>query len=147
MANERARAEIMYGDEVCRRYSIDLLEELGFPKGVLPLKDFVECGRVRQTGFVWIKQKGPYEHFFEEANTHANYATEISAYIEKCKMTKVTGIKIKKMMMWVPIVEMSMENEKSSKIYFKTSVGVGKSFPVTAFMINEEKKKYPKQSK
>ena len=72
MANERARAEIMYGDEGCRRYSIDLLEELGFPKGVLPLKDFVECGRVRQTGFVWIKQKGPYGHFFEETNTHAN---------------------------------------------------------------------------
>ncbi|CAH1453521.1 unnamed protein product [Lactuca virosa] len=147
MADERAGAEIVCGDEDCGRYSFDLLEELGFPKGILPLKDLVECGRVRQTGYVWLKQKAPCEHFFKEANATVSYATEITAYIEKCKMTKVTGIKSKKMMMWVPVVELSMENEKSSKIYFKTSIGVGKSYPVTAFVTDEEKKKYLEPSK
>lgn len=142
MANERAGAEIMYGDEGCRRYSIDLLEELGFPKGVLPLKDLVECGRVRKTGFVWMKQKGPYEHFFEETNTRVSYATEVTAYIEKYKMKKMTGVKSKQLLMWVPIVEMSMEDANSHKIYFKIPVGIGKSFPITAFMTEEEKKKY-----
>ncbi|KAI3505325.1 hypothetical protein L1887_27404 [Cichorium endivia] len=147
MSDDRAGAEIVYGAEECHRHSIDLLEELGFPKGVLPLKDLVECGRVRKTGFVWMKQKAPYEHFFEGANSRVSYATEVTAYIEKCKMKKMTGIKSKQLLIWVPIVEMSMENEKSSKIYFKTSVGVGKSFPTTAYMTNEEKKKYLEQSK
>ncbi|KAL7594927.1 uncharacterized protein LOC111890508 [Lactuca sativa] len=142
MADDRAGAEIVYGAEECHRHSIDLLEELGFPKGVLPLKDLVECGRVRKTGFVWMKQKGPYEHFFEETNTRVSYATEVTAYIEKYKMKKMTGVKSKQLLMWVPIVEMSMEDEKSSKIYFKIPVGVGKSFAVTAFMTDEEKKKY-----
>ncbi|KAL4565370.1 hypothetical protein LXL04_029462 [Taraxacum kok-saghyz] len=142
MAHDRAGAEIVYGAEECHRHSIDLLEELGFPKGVLPLKDLVECGRVRNTGFVWMKQKAPYEHYFEKTNTRVSYATEVTAYIEKCKMKKMTGVKSKQMLMWVPIVEMSMEDEKSSKIYFKTPVGIGKSFPVTAFMTDEENEKY-----
>ncbi|CAI9291052.1 unnamed protein product [Lactuca saligna] len=122
MADERAGAEIVYGAEECHRHSIDLLEELGFPKGVLPLKDLVECGR--------------------GTNTRVSYATEVTAYIEKHKMKKMTGVKSKQLLMWVPIVEMSMEDEKSSKIYFKIPVGVGKSFAVTAFMTEEEKKKY-----
>ncbi|XP_076907481.1 uncharacterized protein LOC143563951 [Bidens hawaiensis] len=147
MADERAGAEIVYGAEDCLRSSIELLDELGFPRGVLPLKDLVECGRVRATGFVWMKQKGPYEHFFEATNTRVSYATEVTAYIEKCKMKKMTGVKSKQLLMWVPIVEMSMENENSSKIYFKVPVGIGKSFPVTAFMTEEEKKKYIERSK
>ncbi|XP_076936214.1 uncharacterized protein LOC143603230 [Bidens hawaiensis] len=147
MADERAGAEIVYGAEDCLRSSIELLEELGFPRGVLPLKDLVECGRVRATGFVWMKQKGPYEHFFEATNTRVSYATEVTAYIEKCKMKKMTGVKSKQLLMWVPIVEMSMENENSSKIYFKVPVGIGKSFPLTAFMTEEEKKKYIERSK
>ncbi|KAI3689925.1 hypothetical protein L2E82_47896 [Cichorium intybus] len=146
MADERAGAEIVYGDEECQRYCFDLLEELGFPKGVLRLKDLVECGRVRSTGFVWMKQKAPYEYFFEGTKTHVSYATEVTAYIEKCKMKKMTGVKSKKMLMWVTIVEMSMEDEKSSKIYFKTSVGVGQAFPVTAFMTDDEKKECLVQS-
>ncbi|XP_076882711.1 uncharacterized protein LOC143531263 [Bidens hawaiensis] len=147
MADERAGAKIEYGAEDCLRSSIELLEELGFPRGVLPLKDLVECGRVRATGFVWMKQKGPYEHFFEATNTRVSYDTEVTAYIEKCKMKKMTGVKSKQLLMWVPIVEMSMENENSSKIYFKVPVGIGKSFPVTAFMTEEEKKKYIERSK
>ncbi|KAM1801257.1 hypothetical protein EV1_032293 [Malus domestica] len=66
---QRARTEIVYGPEDCYQQSIDLLEELGFPKGILPLQDLVECERVRETGFVWMKQKQPYKHFFEGSNT------------------------------------------------------------------------------
>ncbi|XP_071730638.1 uncharacterized protein [Rutidosis leptorrhynchoides] len=147
MADNRAGAEIMYGAEECHRHSIELLDELGFPRGVLPLKDLVECGRVRETGFVWMKTKEPYEHFFEGTNTRVSYATEVTAYIEKCKMKKMTGVKSKQLLMWVPIVEMSMKDENSSTIYFKIPVGVGKSFPVTAFMTDEEKKKYLEDKK
>ncbi|KAF2299315.1 hypothetical protein GH714_031483 [Hevea brasiliensis] len=110
-------AEIVYGAEECHRHSIELLEELGFPKGVLPLQDLEECGRVRETGFVWMKQKAP----------------------KKFKMKKMTGIKSKQMFLWVPIIEMSIEDPASKKIHFKTPMGIGKSFPITAFMTDEEK--------
>ncbi|KAG1354534.1 hypothetical protein COCNU_07G006460 [Cocos nucifera] len=77
---EREGAEIVYGPEECYRHSMELLEELGFPGGVLPLE---ECGRVRETGFVWMKQKGPYEHFFTWTNTRVRYEAVVTAHVEK----------------------------------------------------------------
>ncbi|GLT71916.1 hypothetical protein SLA2020_438980 [Shorea laevis] len=140
--DERAGAEIVHGSEECYRHSIDLLEELGFPKGVLPLQDLEECGRVRETGFVWMKQRAPYEHFFVGSNSRVSYAAEVTAYVEKFKMKKMTGVKSKQMFLWVPITEMSIEGPESKKIYFKTPMGIGKSFPLTAFMTEEEKQKF-----
>ncbi|XP_061361221.1 uncharacterized protein LOC133305103 [Gastrolobium bilobum] len=142
LVNERAGAEIVHGSEECYRHSIELLEELGFPKGVLPLQDLVECGRVRETGFVWTKQKSPSEHFFEGTKTLVSYAVEVTAYVEKFKMKKMSGIKSKQMFLWVPVTEMSIDGPKGKKIFFKTPMGIGKSFPVTAFMTIEEKEKY-----
>lgn len=140
--DQRAGAEIVHGSEQCYQHSLDLLQELGFPKGVLPLKDLEECGRVRETGFVWMKQKAPYEHFFEGTNTRVSYAAEVTSYIEKGKMKRMTGVKSKQLLLWVPIVEMSIDDPASKKIYFKTPVGIGKSFPVTSFMTEEEKQKF-----
>lgn len=140
--DQRAGAEIVHGSEQCYQHSLDLLQELGFPKGVLPLKDLEECGRVRETGFVWMKQKAPYEYFFEGTNTRVSYAAEVTSYIEKGKMKKMTGVKSKQLLLWVPIVEMSIDDPASKKIYFKTPVGIGKSFPVTSFMTEEEKQKF-----
>ncbi|KAK9902369.1 hypothetical protein M0R45_001608 [Rubus argutus] len=135
LEDRRAGAEIVYGAEECYQHSIDLLEELGFPKGVLPLQGLVECGRVRETGFVWMKQKAPYEHFFVGLNTPVSYATEVTAYVDKFRMKKITGIKSKKMFLWVPISEMIVEEPAASKkITFKTPMGIGRSFPLTAFM-------------
>ncbi|XP_047169758.1 uncharacterized protein LOC124838249 [Vigna umbellata] len=142
VVKEREGAEIVYGSEECYRQSIELLEELGFPKGVLPLQDLVECGRVRETGFVWMKQKAPYEHFFEGTNTRVSYAVEVTGYVEKFRMKKMTGIKSKQMLLWVPISEMSIEDPKGKKILFKTPVGIGKSFPTIAFMTPEEKENH-----
>ncbi|KAE8662712.1 embryoproteinsis-associated protein EMB8 [Hibiscus syriacus] len=120
--DQRAGAEIVYGAEDCYRHSLELLQELGFPKGVLPLKDLVECGRVRETGFVWMKQKAP--------------------------MKKMTGVKSKQVFIWVPIAEMSIDDATGDKMYFKTPMGIGKSFPVTAFMTEEEEEeKYLKDKK
>lgn len=140
--DQRAGAEIVHGSEQCYQHSLDLLQELGFPKGVLPLKDLEECGRVRETGFVWMKQKAPFEHFFEGTNTRVSYAAEVTSYTEKGKMKKMTGVKSKQLLLWVPIVEMSIDDPASKKIYFKTPVGIGKSFPVTSFMTEEEKLKF-----
>jgi hypothetical protein len=86
-----------------------------------------------------MKQKAPYEHFFVGSNTKVSYATEVTAYVEKFKMKKMTGIKSKQMFLWVPLSEMSIENPSRKKILFKTPMGIGKSFPVSAFMTDEEK--------
>ncbi|KAI3421427.1 uncharacterized protein J3R85_012234 [Psidium guajava] len=141
-ADERAGAEIVHGAEECYNHSIELLQELGFPKGVLPLQDLEECGRVRETGFVWMKQKAPYEHFFANTGTRVSYAAEVTAYVEKSRMKRMTGIKSRQMFLWVPIAEMTLEQPAAGKITFKTPMGIGKSFPVTAFMTDEEKNKY-----
>nr|GMC99899.1 embryogenesis-associated protein EMB8 isoform X2 [Ipomoea batatas] len=140
--DEWAGAEIIYGSEECFQHSVELLHELGFPKGVLPLKDLEECGYVRETGFVWMKQKAPYDHYFEGTKTLVSYAAEVTAYVEKSKMKKMTGVKSKQLLIWVPIVEMSIEDPAQKKIYFKTPMGIGRSFPITAFMTEEEKKLY-----
>ncbi|KAG4957110.1 hypothetical protein JHK85_043490 [Glycine max] len=141
MVDERAGAEIVYGAEECHRSSMELLEELGFPKGVMPLKDLVECGRVRETGFIWMKQKAPSQHFFEATKTLVSYAAEVTAYVEKFKMKKMNGIKSKQVFIWVPIAEMSIDGDNGKKILFKTPMGLGKSYPATAFMTIEEKEK------
>ncbi|KAL6144264.1 hypothetical protein ACLB2K_054959 [Fragaria x ananassa] len=142
--DKRAGAVIVHGAQECYQQSIDLLEEMGFPKGVFPLKDLVECGRVKETGFVWMKQKAPYEHYFVGSNTRASYETEVTAYVEKGRMKKMTGIKSKLVFLWVPITEMIMEEPSTMKITFKTPMGIGRYFPVTAFMTEEENQKYMK---
>ncbi|KAK6947995.1 Protein of unknown function DUF538 [Dillenia turbinata] len=143
---ERAGAEVVYGPEECHRSSIELLEELGFPKGVLPLKDLVECGRVRETGFVWMKQKAPCQHFFKGTDTLVSYATEVTSYVEKGKMKKMTGVKSKQLLLWVSISEMSI-TESGKRIYFKTPMGLGKAYPFTAFMTEEEKQEFLEKNK
>lgn len=133
---------MVYGAEECQKHSLELLEELGFPKGVMPLKDLVECGRVRDTGFVWMKQKAPSQHYFPGSKTLVSYATGVTCYVEKGKMKKMTGVKSKQLLIWVTITEMSVDNPCTAKIHFKTAVGIGKSFSITAFMTDDEKANY-----
>ncbi|KMZ75302.1 hypothetical protein ZOSMA_116G00250 [Zostera marina] len=143
---EREGAEIVYGEEDCHKHSMDLMRELGFPEGVLPLKDLVECGRVRSTGFVWMKQKKTYEHYFKGTNTTVSYSPEVTAYVEKNKMKKIKGIKSKQMMMiWVPLSEMSIDDPAIQKIFFKTPMGIGRSFPFSAFEDDDQQEQDKKE--
>ncbi|KAJ4979208.1 hypothetical protein NE237_009988 [Protea cynaroides] len=141
--DERAGAEIVRGKEACDRFSAELMKEIKFPSGVLPTGELEECGRVRATGLVWWKCKAAYEHFSVPTNSKTSYAAETTAYVEKGKMKKMTGVKTKQVFVWVPVSEMSIDG---NKITFKTSVGVGKSFPLVSFMNEEEKKTYLQQN-
>jgi hypothetical protein len=48
-------------------------------------------------------------------------------------MKRMTGVRSKHVMtMWVPIVEMSLV-DGGERVYFKSSLGIGRSFPATAF--------------
>lgn len=139
--NRRAGAEVVHGAVECYQHSLKMLEELGFPKGVLPLRNLEECGWVQATGFVWMKQREPYEHFFKGTNTRVRYDREVTAYVERRRMKRMTGVRSKQVMLWVPISEMSMVEPAGEKIYFKSAVGIGRSFPVSAFVDEEEEEK------
>ncbi|URD96504.1 hypothetical protein MUK42_30691 [Musa troglodytarum] len=86
---DREGAEIIYGAEECYSHS-----------GVLPLRNLEECGWVQATGFVWMKQKEPYEHFFTGTNTRVRYDRVVTAYVETKKMKKMTGVRSKQVLLW-----------------------------------------------
>ncbi|OEL22241.1 hypothetical protein BAE44_0016739 [Dichanthelium oligosanthes] len=134
---EREGAEVITGAEACFAHSKEMLKALGFPGGVMPLRALEECGWVRETGFVWMRQKAPYEHYFRGTGTRVRYDAEVTAYVEDGRMKRMTGVRSKQVMLWVPIVEMSLDGEKRDKIYFKSNVGIGRSFPAAAFADEE----------
>jgi hypothetical protein len=135
---QREGAEVITGAEACFAHSKEMLKSLGFPGGVMPLRGLEECGWVRETGFVWMRQKAPYEHYFRGTGTRVRYDAEVTAYVEDGRMKRMTGVRSKQVMLWVPIVEMSLDGEKRDKIYFKSNVGIGRSFPASAFPDEDE---------
>jgi len=136
-SDQRAGAEIYHGSEICKQKSMELLAEVGLPKSLLPLEEIEECGYVRETGFVWLKQKKKREHQFKKIGKTVQYGAEISAYVEQHRMKKLTGVKSKELFLWITISEISIDDPSSGKIYFKSSTGVGKTFPASAFEIEE----------
>uniref|UniRef100_A0ACD5TIT0 Uncharacterized protein n=1 Tax=Avena sativa TaxID=4498 RepID=A0ACD5TIT0_AVESA len=134
---EREGAEIITGAEACYEHSKEMLKGLGFPGGVMPLRGLDECGLVRETGYVWMRQGKSYEHYFRATGTRVRYDAEVTAYVEEGRMKRMTGVRSKQMLMWVPIVEMSLV-DGGERVYFKSSVGIGRSFPAAAFSDEDE---------
>ncbi|KAL5230040.1 hypothetical protein ABZP36_028816 [Zizania latifolia] len=132
-SKEREGAEIITGAEECSNHSKEMMRALGFPEGMMPMRDLEECGLVRDTGFVWMKQKAPYEHLFRGTGTRVRYDAVVTAYVEEGKMKRMTGVRSKQLLLWVPIIEMSLDGDARDRIYFKSSVGIGRSFPASAF--------------
>ncbi|PSS18970.1 Flap endonuclease [Actinidia chinensis var. chinensis] len=137
----RAKAsEIYYGNDMCQEKSKFLLKEVGLPNGLLPLEDMVECGYVKDTGFVWLKQKKKTEHKFEKIGRLTSYATEVTAYVEPNKIKKLTGVKTRELLIWIPLSQIYVDDPPSGKITFQTPAGLSKSFPVAAFEVEEPAK-------
>ncbi|KAK4729417.1 hypothetical protein R3W88_022405 [Solanum pinnatisectum] len=130
--DERAGAEIAYGAEDCYSLIVKLSQDSGFPKGMLPLKYVEEFGYVSKTGFIWMKQKAPYQHYFSSIKTRRRSLHTLR------EMKKISGVKSKQLLLWVPTIEMSII-EDQKKIYLKTLMGIGMSYPIIVFMTDEEK--------
>ncbi|XP_020086033.1 uncharacterized protein LOC109708637 [Ananas comosus] len=133
----REGAEIVRGDAICKKKSIELLEELDLPKGLFPLEDIQEFGYNRAVGFVWLVQKKKREHTFKKIKQVVSYATEVTALVEKGKLKKVTGVKVRELLLWLTVVEVFIEDPTIGKITFKTSTGLADSFHVSAFELGE----------
>ncbi|KAK6915691.1 Protein of unknown function DUF538 [Dillenia turbinata] len=134
----KANAEVYHGDEICQEKTKLFLKEAGLPNGLLPLKDIEEVGYAREAGFVWLKQKNKIEHKFEKIGRLVQYATEVTAYGEPGKIKKLTGVKAKELLIWVTLTEISADTS-NGKIIFKSQAGLSKSFPESAFQIEEVK--------
>lgn len=138
----RAKAtEIYNGNEIGQEKTKLLLKEVGLPNGLLPLKDIEEVGRVEETGFVWLKQKNKIHHKFEKIGKPVTYDTEITAIADRGsgRIKKLTGVKTKELMMWLTLTEIYVDKPPTGKITFKTPSGLSRTFPVTAFEVEEEK--------
>ncbi|ONK63171.1 uncharacterized protein A4U43_C07F12140 [Asparagus officinalis] len=85
----KAKAEVYYGMKPAKKKF--LLQEVGLPRGLLPLKDILEVGYVEETVFVWLKQKKKIDHCFRKVRRMVSYAPKITVYVEKCKIKKLTG--------------------------------------------------------
>ncbi|KAK1325241.1 hypothetical protein QJS10_CPA01g02499 [Acorus calamus] len=70
---------------------------------------------LERPGRMWVDEEA-YEHYFTGTKTRVSYANEVTAYVEKFRMKKMTGIKCKQVLLWVPITEMSIDDPKSEKI-------------------------------
>jgi hypothetical protein len=123
---------VFYGEEALEK-AIERLEEVNLPGGLLPLKDVVESGYVKDTGFVWITQKKPIAHMFRKAGKQVAYGATIKGYLENRRLRDLTGVRAKEMFIWAPIADISIGEETLDKIYFKSTMGLGKLFPVEAF--------------
>lgn len=133
----KAAREIHYGNEKCKERSKFILSEVGMPNGLLPLKDIEESGYVEETGFVWLKQKKKSEHMFEKVGKLVSYGTEVTAYVEKGRIKKLTGVKTKELFLWVSLSDIYLDDPSSGKITFKISSGLYRSFPVSAFEVED----------
>lgn len=135
----KAKASEMYvGDEMCQEKSKLLLKEVGLPTGLLPMKDMLECGYVKETGFVWLKQKKSYTHKFDKVGKLASYEPLVTAYVEAGKIKKLTGVKTKELLVWVTLSEIYVDDPPTGKITFKTPAGLFRSFPTSAFELPED---------
>ncbi|KAE8678649.1 pentatricopeptide repeat-containing protein [Hibiscus syriacus] len=138
-------SEIYHGNEMCQEKSKFLLQEIGLPRGLLPLKDIEECGYVKDTGFVWLKQKKSITYKFEKIGKLVSYDTEVTAVVEKNKIKKLTGVKTKELLVWITLSDIYVDDPPTGKITFQTPAGLYRSFPVSAFEIEGEVIKEEKQ--
>ncbi|GFS29708.1 hypothetical protein Acr_00g0007990 [Actinidia rufa] len=114
LVTEEIRAstsEIYYGNDICQEKSKFLLKEMGLPNGLLPLEDMMECGYVKDTGFL--------------------------NYVEPNKIKKLTELKTKELLIWVTPSDIYVDDPPTGKITFKSTTGLSRSFPVSAFELEE----------
>jgi hypothetical protein len=135
--SHREGAEVYTGHDLCMKQSIEVLEELDMPRGLLPLIDLEEVGYNRSTGFVWLKQKNETIHTFKKISRDVKYAKLVTAFVEEKKMKRLTGVKTKELLIWISLTSMAKEDPEGKKLYFNTSTGIGRTFPVSAFELGD----------
>ncbi|GJN33267.1 hypothetical protein PR202_gb21846 [Eleusine coracana subsp. coracana] len=135
--SNRAGADVVCKDAAaCKKAAVELLAEIGLPKGLFPLDDMKEFGYNREAGFMWLvraEEKRKKEHTFKKIKQTVSYAGEVTAFVEKGKLKKIAGVKTKELMLWLSVVEVYVDESAPGKVTFKTGTGLSDSFDATAF--------------
>ncbi|MCD7451681.1 hypothetical protein HAX54_013002 [Datura stramonium] len=134
----RENAEVYTDPSMCMKKSLELLEEINMPRGLLPLEDIVEVGRNHESGFVWLKQKKETDHCFKKIKRTVTYAAEVTSFVENRRLKNITGVKTKEFAFWVNVSDISIKDPESNKITFAIPSGLKRTFPVSAFELEEE---------
>lgn len=137
----REGAEITVGDAACRESSLAMLREFGMPDGLLPVEDIEEFGHHRESGFVWVRQRRSRNHTFRQIGRLVSYAGEVSGFIEKGRIRRLTGVTTKEFLFWLTICDIVVDPADPAKITFKTPAGFSRSFPSTAFLLEKPPRK------
>ncbi|KAM7257322.1 hypothetical protein ACFE04_013063 [Oxalis oulophora] len=133
IATNKGGAEIFYEDAICRQKINELLVQNRLPNGLLPLKNVTELGYNKSTGFLWAKQQEKVEHKFAAISKISSFDQELCAFMEDRKMSKISGVKAKVLMVWVTVGEFAVDDKTPDKLDFITAIGAKKSFPFSAF--------------
>ncbi|KAF7066214.1 hypothetical protein CFC21_072235 [Triticum aestivum] len=132
--SHRAGAEVHKGNDICKKKTVELLEVLGLPKGLFPMDDIEEVGHNCESGFVWMLQKKKNEHMFNKLNQTVSYDTEVTAFVEKGKMKKVTGVKVEDL---YSLVEVYVDESSADKVTIKTDTGLSETHDAPVFAVGE----------
>ncbi|KAL2252126.1 uncharacterized protein LOC105167294 [Sesamum indicum] len=132
MAIHSKEADIHQGD-ICKVKALQVLEEFSVPKGLLPVEEIQEMGFNRSTGFLWFKMKKKVEHKFKSIGQTVIYNVEITCFLEKGHLSKLTGVKAKELMLPVGITDILVGEPSPDTIKFTTAIGVSRSYPASAF--------------
>ncbi|TKY54277.1 hypothetical protein E2542_SST18683 [Spatholobus suberectus] len=142
----KSKAEVYYGDKVCREKFSLLLAEIGLPDGLLTIQDIEECGYVKEKGFVWLKLEKKKEHKFD--NILVCYDTVVTAYVEPNKIKNLTGVKARDFLVWFNLNEIYVKGPPEGPVItFKSIVGLSMSFPLSLFKAGKEAKDEAKEEK
>ena len=135
----REGAAIYTGDDLCRQKSIELLEELNLPRGLLPMDGNVEeLGINRQTRFVWVRQKKALNYTFRKAGRLVCFGTEVTGFLHDRGIRRLTGVKSRELLMWFALGEFFVDPNNPTNITFKTPAGLSLSYPTSAFELEEQ---------
>ena len=97
------------------------------------MDDIEEVRHNCESGFVWMLQKKKNEHTFKKINQTVSYDTEVTSFVEKGKMKKVTGVKIEDM----SLVEVYVDESSADKVTVKTDTGLSDTHDAAAFSLGE----------
>lgn len=120
---------------LCLDKAKELLALFNLPTGLLPLKDMIEVGHNKTKGFVWMRMINKIEHTFAAIGRKVVYDTEISAFVEDRRFKRVTGVKSKELMIWIPVHDIFIKEKEPEKITFANNTGLSRTFNVSAFQI------------
>ena len=84
-----------------------------------------------------VQGKKKVEHTFKKIMQTVSYASEVTAFAEKSKLRKITGVKTKELMLWLSAVEVYVPEASPDKVTFKTGTGLSDTFDATAFAFGQ----------